>query len=492
MNENVNLWEEKNSIEPMKNEENLIVSEECNITGSMLLMNGKKDSIDIINEKMENNSKLVNEKCGGFCKPLYLIGQKFGKLTVISFSGTIKKRKVWKCKCDCGNIIDNVNGTNLKRGNTISCGCKFLLSKKYNFQDLTGKQFGKLTVIRRLNKFTKWRGAIWECLCECGKVVEFPSNCLTSKNNTTCGDKNIHILNGLTKKELRVGDIPLSHITSIKQNAIKRNLLFSVKNEYLWELFLKQNQKCALSGVELVFTTNSNASKYRKETTASLDRINNNLGYIEGNVRWVHKDVNRIHWKLDDNTFLDWCKKCYLYKNKSIGVEYYNYIPPDWNEWFMRGVYWASTKSKDRKTKIAALIVKDNRIISTGFNGIPSGVNDDVDERNERPLKYSFYSHGESNAIYNAARNGISVNNSILYTNALPCVECCKSIIQSGIVKVFIHKQYNDLCTLTRRLKWEGHDKITIAMFNESNIEMIEFDKVLNVKGYLDGKVIDV
>jgi len=173
-------------------------------------------------------------------------------------------------------------------------------------------------------------------------------------------------------------------------------------------------------------------------------------------------------------------------------TNFLNYQPPSWDEWFIRGVYWAATKSKDKKTKIAALIVKDKRIISTGFNGIPQGVNDDIIERNERPIKYFFYCHGEENAICNASRNGISTNESTLYTNANPCSSCCKSIIQSGIKKVIIHKQYNDLCKLSNRDQWKNHDKITYDMFSEAGIEVIEFDKFLNIDAYLDGKIINV
>jgi len=417
-----------------------------------------------------------------------LIGRNFGDLTVIEETKSAKGRIRWKCRCKCGVILESVIGSNLVRGNTTSCGCKCLTSKKYNFVDLNGRTFGKLTVIEKLDKKTKTRGILWKCLCECGNYIELPSNSLTSGNTISCGNKKIHIKAGKDVDEWRVGEIPISHLTSIKQNAIKRNLHYEVSNEYLWNLFLSQNKKCVLSGVELTFTKNSNASKYRAcETNASLDRINNQIGYVEGNVRWLHKDINRIRGQFNDTQFLEWCKKCYLHSNST-----FNYTPPIWDEWFMRGIYWAATKSKDIKTKIAAFIVKDNRIISTGFNGIPQGVDDGIYARNQRPLKYSYYSHGEENAIYNAARNGISTEKSILYTNALPCNHCCKCIIQSGIKKVVIHKQYNDLWKSYYREEWNGQDKITKIMFSEAGVELIEFDKILNVSAYLDGKIVSV
>jgi dCMP deaminase len=165
-----------------------------------------------------------------------------------------------------------------------------------------------------------------------------------------------------------------------------------------------------------------------------------------------------------------------------------SYIPPDWNIWFLQGVYWVASKSKDPKTKIGAVIVKDNRIISTGYNGIPSGVDDNEQPRHDRPEKYKWYEHGERNAIYTAAKYGISTNTAILYTNALPCVDCARGIIQSGITKVFIHKQFNDLCNSIKREQWTGHDDVTFTMFNESGVEVHLVDKTLGSKAFFDGK----
>lgn len=164
------------------------------------------------------------------------------------------------------------------------------------------------------------------------------------------------------------------------------------------------------------------------------------------------------------------------------------YVPPEWNEWFMQGVYWVASKSKDPKTKIGALIVKDKRIISTGYNGIPIGVDDNNELRHQRPEKYKWYEHGERNAIYAAAKYGIDTNGALLYTNALPCADCARGIIQCGIKEVYIHKQFNDLCNNAQREQWKDHDHTTFSMFNESNIKIFSIDRKLNCKAYFDGK----
>lgn len=169
-----------------------------------------------------------------------------------------------------------------------------------------------------------------------------------------------------------------------------------------------------------------------------------------------------------------------------------NYTPPDWHDWFLQGVYWVASKSKDPKTKIGAILVKDRRIISTGYNGIPIGVSDIDENRHQRPEKYKWYEHGERNAIYAAAKYGIDTDGAILYTNSLPCVDCARGIIQSGIKCVYIHQQFNDLCNEAQREQWKGHDNATFTMFNESGVEVHTVSRILGCKAYFDGKVFDV
>jgi len=169
-----------------------------------------------------------------------------------------------------------------------------------------------------------------------------------------------------------------------------------------------------------------------------------------------------------------------------------NYTPPDWNEWFLQGVYWVASKSKDPKTKIGAIIVKDKRIISTGYNGIPIGVDDGVAWRHERPEKYKWYEHGERNAIYSAAKYGISTENATLYTNAMPCADCARGVIQSGIKCVYVHKQFTDITESIVRDQWKGHHIATTSMLNEAGVGFFEIDAVLGCKAYFDGKVVDI
>lgn len=113
-----------------------------------------------------------------------------------------------------------------------------------------------------------------------------------------------------------------------------------------------------------------------------------------------------------------------------------------WDEYFMSMTYLSAMKSKDRSTKVGAVIVgPDNEVRSTGFNSPCRGIDDSRSDIHVRPLKYSFFEHAERNAIYNAARIGVSCKGSKIYVTWCPCVDCARSIIQSGITEVVVHKE---------------------------------------------------
>lgn len=113
-----------------------------------------------------------------------------------------------------------------------------------------------------------------------------------------------------------------------------------------------------------------------------------------------------------------------------------------WDERFMGLARFIATWSKDRGRKIAAVIVgDDNEIRSTGYNGLPRGVRDDLEERHtkENKEKYVWAAHAERNAIYNAARIGVSVKGCRLYSMLYPCSDCAIAIIQSGIAELITY-----------------------------------------------------
>lgn len=105
------------------------------------------------------------------------------------------------------------------------------------------------------------------------------------------------------------GEISGYHICCIKANARRANREYALTPQYLWELFLSQDRKCYFTGVTIGFPP-VNTAGYRTDlNTASLDRIDNTKGYVEGNVRWVHKDINKLRGALTDTRFIELCRQ---------------------------------------------------------------------------------------------------------------------------------------------------------------------------------------
>lgn len=112
-----------------------------------------------------------------------------------------------------------------------------------------------------------------------------------------------------------------------------------------------------------------------------------------------------------------------------------------WHKRFMEMAQLVKTWSKDPSTKVGAVVVgPDREIRSTGYNGIVRGVNDDIPERMERPTKYDFFEHAERNAVYNACLIGASLKGCVIYVTSMPCPDCARAIIQSGIKMVVTYK----------------------------------------------------
>lgn len=100
--------------------------------------------------------------------------------------------------------------------------------------------------------------------------------------------------------------ICITFFKKIKTNALKRNLEFNLDIDYLYNLYLKQNKKCILTGVDINIVDAAVRLNYRSNT-ASLDRIDNNKGYIKNNVRWIHKNLNQIKSDFSDEELIYIC-----------------------------------------------------------------------------------------------------------------------------------------------------------------------------------------
>ena len=124
---------------------------------------------------------------------------------------------------------------------------------------------------------------------------------------------------------------------------------------------------------------------------------------------------------------------------------------PDWDEYFLNIADVVATRSNCSRRHVAALIVRDRRIISTGYNGTPRGIKNcceggcprcSSDVPSGENLGECICSHGEENAIVQAAYHGIQVSGGTLYTTFSPCLLCAKMIINAGIVEVVYRSRY--------------------------------------------------
>lgn len=154
---------------------------------------------------------------------------------------------------------------------------------------------------------------------------------------------------------------------------------------------------------------------------------------------------------------------------------------------FLKEAYsYAQAYSTDPNTQTGVVIVKKKKILVKGANHAPKNVILD-DKRLERPLKYSFIEHAERNAIYEAARQGIKIKGSTLYSPWFPCAECARAIIQSGIEELVCHQEMEDLdtkhiCIITENGNfWEHSQHYASMMFKEAGVSY------RNVSGKIGG-----
>jgi deoxyuridine 5'-triphosphate nucleotidohydrolase len=229
-----------------------------------------------------------------------------------------------------------------------------------NKRVLIGEIINNVKVLELFGK-NKQGAKIWKCktLC-CGKMVYFDSGRLRTKLYKCCLPKNTYrnyLLGNKSPLWKGYEEISANKWGEILNNAKKRNLNVNVTIQDIWYLFIKQDRKCALSGLDLNFGKNQ---------TASLDRIDSSKGYEIDNVWWVHKDINKMkmHYPLD--IFIE---MCYLVTNP-LNIYYTN-------QNLITHKFWSSLKygAKSRsidisisKSEVINILYKQNfRCAMTGL-----------------------------------------------------------------------------------------------------------------------------
>lgn len=150
--------------------------------------------------------------------------------------------------------------------------------------------------------------------CDCGNELSIMKHSFRydkkNKQCVECGRK----ASG-NKHRNGHGQISGKHISSIRLTAKKRGILFEVSPQEMWAQFLKQNGKCALSGIDLVLKYDNTL----RNNTASLDRIDSNKSYTVDNIQWVHKKINTMKWDMTKNELLYFCEKIVEFNATFVG-----------------------------------------------------------------------------------------------------------------------------------------------------------------------------
>jgi dCMP deaminase len=144
-----------------------------------------------------------------------------------------------------------------------------------------------------------------------------------------------------------------------------------------------------------------------------------------------------------------------------------------WDKRWMDLAKLVASWSKDRSTKVGAVIVDYRHVlVAVGWNGFPRYVDDDVDARHERPIKYKWTEHAERNAIYNAASKGIPTNYCTMYIPWYPCADCARAILQAGITElVVVEPDWDDE-------RWGDDFRLVKEMFEEVRLEVRYYSEI--------------
>ncbi|MEA1913488.1 MAG: cytidine/deoxycytidylate deaminase family protein [candidate division WOR-3 bacterium] len=147
---------------------------------------------------------------------------------------------------------------------------------------------------------------------------------------------------------------------------------------------------------------------------------------------------------------------------------------PSWDEYFMKITELVATRATCLRRKVGAILVRNKRILTTGYNGPPSGIRhceerggcirDELKIPSGERMELSRAIHAEQNAIIQAAKMGISIQDSTLYVTTHPCFTCAKMLINAGVKKIIYKEGYPD--TFAKDI------------LKEANVEVIQFDNL--------------
>ena len=231
------------------------------------------------------------------------LGEKFGGWTIVDNNSFVKSGHTYiKAQCKCGLIEDKCL-SDLSNGRSKSC--KKCAAQSRGTKINIGDKYKNWTVIDGPELYNSYLR--YKVQCDCGSIKFIQANELTNLTTNFKCIKCAAIDRGLSKslKNGRIGELTKTRYTKLQNSAKKRGIEFNVSMEYLWDLFLSQNKKCAITGDDLNF-----------KSKVSLDRINSDKGYIEGNVQWTTIQANLSKHIMSSQELLEFANKIVNHANQ--------------------------------------------------------------------------------------------------------------------------------------------------------------------------------
>lgn len=236
------------------------------------------------------------------------LNQRINNWTVVEGPIIINGKNHYKLQCSCGKVKTFDIRYIMSKHFSISCRSCSQIARRNSrgrVYDI-GTKIQNLTILSK--PYTYKNNLVYRVKCDCGHIFKTGHSTLYRKRNGMC----LPYCNSCfsqDKKSPKRNTMLTEHISKSRyghlvHTANDRGIEFSLSPEYLEELWIKQEGCCALSKLPISLFISSKDSKFH---TASLDRINSNIGYIEGNVQWVHKDINYMKCDFTQEEFINYC-----------------------------------------------------------------------------------------------------------------------------------------------------------------------------------------
>ncbi len=220
------------------------------------------------------------------------------KFATMVCSGVLLKEVAVAFDCTVSNVVYHMDRLGLERRNRRKVRLK------------SGDRVGEWELQTR--RVVNGRG-MWLCRCSCGRESEVEAGALGSDKSTRCKT--------CCDEWAKMVVVPDRYWAMLMASAKKRSKTWGVTQEYASRLLVEQGYRCALTGEPIEFAADSRTQRSGQSSTASLDRKDSTLGYVVGNVWWVHKIVNWMKGPLPNDRFIEYCRKVADHSRRPVGVE---------------------------------------------------------------------------------------------------------------------------------------------------------------------------